>query len=322
MSHMSTPKEIKVRDWLLEENQPAVRYYALTDLFDYPINDPEVREAYSNIARKGWARDILKLQHKAGYWESRESLYNPKYTATNWRAIVLSDMGLASGDSRIELTSNLLFKDWLDEKEENIFKEEICIVGNTARMLTRFGYEDDARVRRLFNRIMEDQKEDGGWHCFESDVGTLDCWEGLSALASFPKPKRNRRMKNAIQRGAEFYLERRLFEDGEKKYLPWFRLHYPNHYYYDILVGLDVITKLGYASDKRLEPAVKILEEKARADGKWVLDRLHPDVEPQYMPHYRMKGEPKPFTLEEQGKPSKWITLTALRVLKRIKDAS
>jgi len=317
---MSSAQETKVIDWLLEDNQPAVRYYALMDLLDYPKNDPEVRQAYSKIAVKGWARDILMLQHKAGYWESPKSLYYPKYTSTNWRAIVLSDLGLTSEDSRIALTSRLFFEYWLDEKKENIFEEEICIVGNTARMLTRFGYEDDARVKRLFDCIIADQKEDGGWHCFESDVGSLDCWEGLSALASLQRPKRNKRMKNAIQRGAEFYLERKLFDDGEKKYSPWFRLHYPNHYYYDILVGLDVITKLGYAADKRLEPAVKILEEKTRTDGKWAIDKAHPDIAPPYVPNYRR--EPKPFALEEPGKPSKWITLTALRVLKRIRDAN
>jgi hypothetical protein len=317
---LSASKEREPVDWLLEVNQPAVRYYTLVDLLDYPRDDPKVRETRSKIATEGWAHDILKLQKKGGYWESRKTLYRPKYTSTNWRAIVLSDLGLTSEDSGIRAASDLFFEDWMGDGE-NIFKDEICIVGNTARMLTRFGYEDDARVRRLFERIIEDQKEDGGWHCFESEVGSLDCWEGLSGLASFPKQKRTRGMKNAIQRGAEFYLERRLTDDGEKKYPPWFRLHYPNHYYYDVLVGLDVITKLGYADDRRLEPALKILVEKTRADGRWALDKVHPDVDPKNRPNYRLTEEPKPFALERPGEPSKWITLTALRVLKRVKDA-
>jgi len=111
-------------------------------------------------------------------------------------------------------------------------------------------------------------------------------------------------------------------EDGEKKYPPWFRLHYPNHYCYDVLVGLDVITRLGYAGDKRLEPALRLLAEKTRKAGRWVIDKAHPDFEPRCRPNYRTEGEPKPFSLEEPGKPSKWITLTALRVLKRVNDAS
>jgi hypothetical protein len=312
----------KVLDWLLEKDQPAVRYFTLLDLLDYSKNDPEVMEAYSHIVRKGWAYDILKLQKPGGYWESRKTLYRPKYTATNWRAIVLSDLGLTSENEKIRRTSNVFFEDWLtEEREASVFRKEICIAGNTARMLVRFGYEDDPRVKKLFGHIIEDQKEDGGWHCRESDVGSLDCWEGLAALASLPKSKLTKKMKNVIERGTEFYLEHKLFEDGEKKYLPWFRFHYPNHYYYDILVGLDVITKLGYAGDRRLRPALAILNKKRRKDGTWILDRVHPDFDPNFSPTYRMKNEPKPFALEESGKPSKWITLTALRLLKRVESS-
>jgi len=112
-----------------------------------------------------------------------------------------------------------------------------------------------------------------------------------------------------------------LFEDGKNKYAPWFRFHYPNHYYYDILVGLDVITKLGFADDKRLKPALGILNDKRQTDGTWLLDKVHPDLGPgaRYDLDY---GGVKPFALEKPGTPSKWITLTALRVLKRVEDAS
>ncbi len=51
-----------VIDWLLEEDQPSVRYYTLVDVLGRKENDAEVREAYSEIPRKGWATDILKFQ--------------------------------------------------------------------------------------------------------------------------------------------------------------------------------------------------------------------------------------------------------------------
>lgn len=57
------------RDWLLEEDQPSVCYYTLVDILGRKENDPEVREAYSRIPKKGWAKDILKLQKPGGYWE-------------------------------------------------------------------------------------------------------------------------------------------------------------------------------------------------------------------------------------------------------------
>jgi hypothetical protein len=100
--------------------------------------------------------------------------------------------------------------------------------------------------------------------------------------------------------------------------MPWFRFHYPNHYYYDLLVGLDVITRLGYDDDRRLRAALEILNEKRQADGTWILEKVHPDLGAGAQ--YSLRKKASPFALEEAGQPSKWITLTALRVLKRVED--
>jgi hypothetical protein len=308
-----------VVNWLLEEDQPSVRYHALVDLLGR--SDGEVKQARSEITNRGWARDILDLQKPKGYFEKEANLYRPKYTATNWRAIVLADLGLTRKVKRIKRIANLFFKYWLAlPSGENVFNDEVCIVGNTARTLTNFGYFDDFKVKKLFDRLVEDQKEDGGWHCFQSDSGTLDGWEGLAAFAALPRAQHTRSMRNSIERGAEFYLERRLFEEGKHRYSPWFRFHYPNHYYYDILVGLEVLTKLGYGADKRLEPALKILKGKRQSDGTWLLDEVHPDIGPGA--NYHMRRSVKKFALEEPQKPSKWITLTALKILKRVDEAS
>jgi len=311
-----------VIDWLLEEDQPSVRYFTLINLLHRGRDDPDVTDAYSHISKRGWASRILSLQKLDGRWQSKPkgSLYGPKYTATNWMALILSDLGLTKDNPQVKKAADLFFKEWLSiPSAENIFNDEVCIVGNTARMLTRFGYEDDSRVRKLFDRLIEDQKEDGGWDCFESRTGTLDCWEALAAFAALPRSKQTKRIKNSIERGAEFYLERKLFGDGEK-YTPWFRFHYPNHYYYDILVGLDVITSLGYGRDRRLQAALRILNQKRQSDGKWLLEKVHPDIGSGA--HYKLRNRAIPFALEKPSRPSKWITLKALRVLKRVSEST
>jgi hypothetical protein len=329
-SKTNVDRDQNVLDWLLQSEQPAARYFALLELLDRKEDDPQVRSARSKIHRVGWAAEQLKRQRPKGYWEAHEPknvrewvdfLYFPKYGGTNWRALVLSDMGLDSSTPQIRKIADLIFDYKLRLSSPfNFFHEEVCIAGNTARMMTRFGYADDPRVRRLYDWLIEDQREDGGWNCSQGTPGTLDCWEALAAFAVLPKSKRCPRMEDAISRGAEFYLERKLFEDG-RKYSPWFRLHYyPNHYFYDILVGLDVITQLGFGGDKRLGPALKLLMEKRRADGTWSMDRLHPDVVPG--PDHEPGVEKfRPLVIEEPGKPSKWITLKALRVLKRVEEA-
>jgi len=249
-----------------------------------------------------------------------EFLYNPPFLSTNWRALVLSDLGLDSKDPRIKKIADLIFEYKLRLSSPfNFFHEEACIAGNTARMMTRFGYLEDRRVRMLFDWIVEDQRDDGGWNCSQDTPGTLDAWEPLAAFAALPKPKRGPKIENAIAKGAEFYLERKLFEEG-KPYPPWLRFHYPNHYYYDVLVGLDLMTRLGFADDPRLRPALEILEKKRRADGTWQIDRVHPDLGAKTVVHPDPKAM-DPLVIEPAGQPSKWITLTALRVLKRVEAA-
>jgi len=316
-------------DWLLGADQPSVRYYALTDLLERGEDDPEVHNARTQIPYQGWAHDILATQNPKGYWEAHEPrtvrewvrfLRFPLYDSSIWKGIVLSDLGLTAADPRIRRLADLIFEYKLHlSSEVNLFTEEVCIVGNVARMLTRFGYGDDRRVRKLYDWMIEDQREDGGWNCAADKPGTLDCWEALAAFATIPKPNRTAAMERAISRGAEFYLERKIFEEG-RRYAPWFRFHYPTHYFYDVLVGLDVLTRLGFAGDRRLRPALRIVRSKRRSDGTWVLDRIHPD-EGQGSGRVDAR-KPRRFALEREGEPSKWITLTALQVLKRVEDAT
>ncbi len=304
--------------WLLDKKQPSVRYYALKELLDRSDNDPYCKEAYSQISKIGWAASVLKQQLPDGYWVSNKSLYRPKYSGTNWKLIVLSDLGLTAKEARIKKTCELFLK--IYAKPDGGFggpKSEVghfCITGNLARVLIKLGYEENKHVQNALNWLVQQQKEDGGWHCFNSKKGTLDCWEALSAFATLPKQKWTKKIKKSIECGAEFYLERELYKEG-KRYDPWFRFHYPLHYYYDVLVGLDVITALGYGDDKRLGFALEHLRKKCK-EGKWVLDAIHPDIAPNDL--YQLRDPVYRFALEPAGRPSRWITLIALKVLKRV----
>ncbi len=196
-------------------------------------------------------------------------------------------------------------------------ESEICLIGNVARSLIRYGYLDHPVLRRSIDWIVRTQKSDGGWYCWSSRKGWLDCWEGLDALAELPEAARDESVRRSIERGAEFYLSRRLMRDGEARYPPWFRIHYPTYYYYDLLVGLRMLTRLGYGADPRLRPALRWLADKRRSDGTWALDADHPDLDPARGGYVFDEGPVWPLRLEPPGEPSRWATMDALSVLAR-----
>ena len=309
-----------VRDWLLAKDaDPSVRLRVLRDVLDRPEDDPAILRAQKEIGRKGWAAKILAEQHPKGHWAtpgtSARELYRPKYVATNWRLLVLAELGMTKKNPRVAKGMELLVRRrFLEAGELGSRGSEVCITGNAVRMLLRFGYAKHPHLRPAIDWLVRHQKKDGGWHCFRSSTGTLDCWEALSAFAALPPDARTPAIERSIERGAEFYLERDLFREGRKPYLPWFRLHYPVHYYYDILVGLDVLTSLGYGDDPRMRPALDRLVTMRNPDGTWNLDAHHPDTED---PAYQFPGPFYPLGLEVPGRRSRWITTTALAVLKR-----
>jgi hypothetical protein len=312
----------RVVDWLLEKNQPSIRYLTLTQLLGRSENDAEVQSAKKMIPQVGWAADILAKQDPGGWWVGRESLYGPKYVSTNWMLLILSDLGLTRENPRIRKACELWMKRMA--KRDGGFGSErwkeghLCTVGNTARALVKFGYSNHPKVKRSFEWMVKHRSKLGGWSCFGSGRN-LDSWEPMSAFAVLPKHRWTKETTEAVGSGAEFFLERELHRQGAR-YKPWFRFHYPTHYYYDVLVGLDFMTALGYTDDPRLEYAIDVLKSKRRRDGKWNMDAIHPDVEGGMAEWYKRypRDKPTPFSLERVGEPSKMITLTAMRVLQRL----
>jgi len=319
----------KLRNWLTgPKSDPSVRARFWLEVDGRATGDDRVRDALRRAGREGWAGFLLGYQLPDGHWvtsgTSARDLYLPKYIVTNWIAIVLADLGVTRSDPRIRRTAEMILDRWGARGGDLSGKSgEICVTGNAVRTLIRFGYLDHPAVQRSIGWIVRIQKSDGGWHCFPSKVGTLDGWEGLAALAEIPEKDRDPSVRRSIERGAEFYLRRRLMNEGRTRYPPWFRIHYPNHYYYDLLVGLRILTRLGYGGDPRLAPAIRWLREKRAAGGTWALDAAHPDLDPD-RGGYLMPNGPRavfPMMLEPLGVPSRWATVEALSVLARVEGA-
>ncbi len=311
-----------VLDWLEDPVEPAIRYRTLTELDGRPQSDPEVVRARAEIPRRGWAARLLAGRDSTGGWAIDRSCYLPKYLSTNWSMLVLSDLGLTREDPEVARSCEYWFTGFplagggLGGNSKGTGHH--CVVGNLARAAIRFGYGEDPRVRRSLDWLVETADPRGGWSCFGRGRN-LDSWEGLSAFAAYPRSKWRPSDAACVERAAGFFLDRELHLQGDP-YPPWQRFHYPVHYYYDVLVGLDVLTSLGYGDDRRLRFALDLLRRKRRKDGRWNLDAHHPDVEGRTAEWFAAhpKDRPTPLALETPGRPSRMITLTALRILDRV----
>lgn len=321
--HRVDPGEPVLR-WLLSPEQPASRYRVLRDLMGRSEDDRDVRASRREIPRKGWARALLARQKPAGHWESPDDLYRPKYLSTIWNFQVLAELGVTRDHPAFARTCELFLDQYarkgggFDSPPANGGRTELCVSGNVTRALLLAGYGDDQRVRAGLDWLVRTQLPDGGWHCFPQvsfGRGTLDCWEGLNAFAALPPERWSPAIRRSIERSAEFYLRHELLRQGRSSYAPWRRLHFPRHYYYDVLVGLDMLTALGFGGDLRLGRALAVLESKRRPDGTWVIDRSHPDLGPGA--GYDPPPGVRPLVLERPGTPSRWVTGTALRIRQR-----
>lgn len=204
----------------------------------------------------------------------------------------------------------------LDAWVKNKIREDelTCLTGNISAALIRLGYGDDARVGKAIGWLVDVQNEDGGWLCPYWGAHIRDkhgCFMGtitpLDAFSQLPPEKKTPEISEAIERGVEFLLMHRLFKADHHGFKViderWLKLGFPC-FGYDLLRGLSVVTRLGYAEDDRIDDALEVLLGKQNENGKWILEST---------PSGRMQVD-----LERKGEPSKWVTLNALRVIKQV----
>src|SRR5271169_464934 len=170
-----------VTNWLLEDDQPSINYLTLTQLLGKSEKDPDVVSAKAAIVKKGWAAEILSKQAPGGWWIEK-TLYRPKYLSTNWMLLILSNLGLTKSDPRIAKACSLWIRQFAKSDGgfgmDNVKSSHLCIVGNTARALIKFGYSDHPKVKSALEWLVKNQAKLGGWSCFGSGRN-LDSWEGM-----------------------------------------------------------------------------------------------------------------------------------------------
>ena len=194
-----------------------------------------------------------------------------------------------------------------------------CLNGELLRAMLDFGRLEDPRVQgalrwaadAILGRGAPEYRQSAtSGPLFACAVnGKLPCGWGavkeLLALAAVPPRRRTKAIRDAIDAGVEFVLERDLtkadFPTATSISSRWFRFGFPASYSSDILELLLALAELGRARDPRAQPGIELLLSKQDNTGRWRMETTL---------NGKMLAD-----VERKGQPSKWLTLRALRVL-------
>jgi len=316
--------EKSVIQWLLDSD-PSIRWQVLRDLTDAP--DEEVAAERAKVATEGWGAQLLALQGADGSWGG--AAFNQGWDSTMHVLSLLREMGLdpASHEARRAVglvRDRVRWRGWdwdgtwrgSDFAGNPFFAGEVepCINGQVGASGAYFG--QDTQSERIIDRLLGEQMDDGGWNCEQENGSTRGSFNTticvLEALLEYELAGGSRaEVTEARLLGQEYLLERRLFrrlstgeviERDREGSTAFTRFAFPTWWHYDVLRGLEYLRRAGFAPDERVDEAIGLVESKRDSDGRWPLEVQYPGQMPVEMD-------------EAEGRPSRWNTLRALRVL-------
>ena len=303
--------------WLLEAENPPVRYGTLVDLLDRPASDPEVQAARAAIVDYPPVAELLAAQKPDGYWVKRD-YYLPKHYGTFWTLCVLGDLGLTAEQEAIRRACEYLFT---FQRENGAFCRRRRVAGKglvwaddagpctqarIVRFLIQFGYGADARTRGGIAWLLSVQRDDGMWDCGSPQrPGCLRATHDVLRVAALDAETA---AQPAIARGAARVCGLLAAERLSRYHTgaSWAVLAHPP-FDMSLVSTLDALARLGYsAAQPEIAEARAYLLSRQLPDGAWPLDQSP----------YRL-----PFDMGPVGEPNKWLTLDVLRVM-RLLDAA
>lgn len=313
----------KIIEWLSEKENPSVRYFTLRFLLDRTEEDAEVTEARRGIMQSEPVQKILSAQNPEGWWDKPGPGYSRKYLSTVWQLIFLAELGADGSHPQIQrgcdylLTHAQATHGGLSATAHATPSGAIyCLNGNMVWALTALGFGSDERVARavdwLTGMITGDLPHTGkySWPGFQCGANNkFSCaWgavKSLRALANLPSAMLTPKIKRALTATIDFLFSRDPAQADYPAYervsSEWFKFGFPLSSS-DVLELSLALTEAGHGRDPRLKNAIELILSKRQPDGHWLL---------KHSLNGKMWAD-----IEVKGKPSKWITLRALRMLK------
>jgi hypothetical protein len=328
-------------DWLLEEEDSGVRYLALRDIVG--ADEKEIKAARTKAHREGPIATILDNMNPAGYWMRPGAVYAHKCRGTVWSIISLGQLGASvEEDKRVGTACNYLLDNALSKGGQfsstgDAFKTFSCLQGNLLTSLMEMGCRDkrldtayEWTARTVTGEGLPREVTDDGFIPADSSARlyplsyitgplfncrrTIHCsWAGAKVMMAFsrlPIERRTGLINRAIKAGTDYFFGTEPSTANFAGHRPgkpdkrWWQFHFPMFWVADILQVADALTALGYGSDPGLAKTLELVYTRQDDGGRWPLEL------DQY--RYRMW-----LNYGSIGKPNKWVTLRAMRVLKQ-----
>lgn len=321
----------RVLDWLLEEEDPSVRYFTLTSLLGADTSESQALQARQAIMASGPVNGILARQNEDGYWGEPDSFYTDKYRGTIWNLLILAELGADPEDVRVKNACEFVITHYQEPQGHGFSIASgsktgaglasgviPCLTGNMVYSLIKLGYKDDPRIKAAIDWIVTvhrttdaegDIPKGGIYDRFEICWGRHSCHMGvakcLKALEVVEPESRTVAVNEKIGEMTEYFLKHHIYRKShniEEISRPgWMKFGFPLMYQTDMLELLGIFASLGI-KDERLEDPIGILKKKMLPDGTWKMENSY---------NGKMLVD-----IEKKGAPSKWITLKALLALK------
>lgn len=303
--------DFKIVDWLLE-GDVAIQYLVHKDLLS--SDKATLSELQARIPLEGFGKAYLDNRLDNGHWGSR--YYYPKWTNSHYSILDMKNLGMPRIEPIIKSLNMILDEvkgeDGGINPSVTIPESDACLTGMVLNFASYFGIEE-TKLESLVDYILSEQLTDGGFNCERLRYGathssvhtTTSVLEGILEYKGNGYQYRLDELECAAKDAVEFMLIHHLYKShhtGEKMFNNIDKFSYPWRWKYDVLRGLEYFADAEMPYDERLNDALDMLIKKRRKDGTWTVQNKH-------------AGQVH-FDMEKTGKPSRFNTYRALKVLK------
>jgi hypothetical protein len=319
-------------DWLLE-GEPWIEYRARCDLLGQSEKDPQVKFARESMLAKtqvkdlvvelsGWPGTVLSNHKSAGHLIHKLTF--------------LADLGLVANDSGVEMIVARILEHHSAEGPFQVSMNIPAHFGGTGQdqwawalcdaplivyTLVKFGLENESVVQTAVT-YLTGLVRDNGWPCAVSrEMGKFrgpgrkddPCpFANLAMLKALSEIEKLRDSP-ACHTGADTLLT--LWSESISRHPYMFymgtdfrKLKVP-FVWYDLMHMLDVLSRFSWLkNDMRLLDMLEILKSKVDKQGRFTLESIWTAW--------------NAWEFGQKKEPSRWLTLTAWRIMKRMEVAS